>query len=80
MARFTVSLTDQTTELIPGADAYKQEGSMTTFFALAEGRETIDSWSRRVASYRTADIVAVRTRAEAINAEPINDVSELRSA
>ena len=75
MARFTVSLTDQTTELIPGADAYKQEGSMTTFFRLAEGRETIDSWSTRVASYRTADIVAVRSRVAAAD-----NVTELRSA
>lgn len=78
MARFTVSLTDQTTELIPGADAYKQEGSMTTFFALAEGRETIDSWSSRIASYRTADIVAVRSRAAAV--APENNLTELRSA
>ena len=44
------------------ADAYQQEGPMTTFFALGEDRRVIDSWSTRVASFRTADIVAVRRR------------------
>lgn len=60
MATFCVSLADQTTDVIEGADAYQQEGPLTTFFALAEHRQVIDSWSVRIASFRTGDIVAVR--------------------
>ncbi|MDQ1428365.1 MAG: hypothetical protein QOK39_1841 [Acidimicrobiaceae bacterium] len=47
-------------ELVAGADAYQQEGPLTTFFQTRQGRATIDSWARRVASYRTADIVRIR--------------------
>lgn len=49
------------------ADAYQQEGPMTTFFALADDRRVIDCWSTRVASYRTADIVTVRRRDAALS-------------
>jgi hypothetical protein len=47
-------------ELVAGADAYQQEGPLTTFFQTRQGRTTIDSWARRLASYRTADIVRIR--------------------
>jgi hypothetical protein len=60
MARFTVSLASDRNEIIEHADAYQQEGPLTTFFAFAGGREVIDSWSSRLASFRTADVVAVR--------------------
>jgi hypothetical protein len=60
MALFAVTLTDQTTDLVEGADAYQQEGPMTTFFSLRDDRHVIDSWSVRLASYRTADISAIR--------------------
>ncbi len=60
MALFSVTLSDQTIEDVHGADAYQQEGPLTTFFALADNRNVIDSWSTRLASYRTADIVKVR--------------------
>lgn len=60
MALFAVTLTDQTTDFVDGADAYQQEGPMTTFFSLQENRRVIDSWSTRLASYRTADITAIR--------------------
>ncbi len=80
MARFNVTLTDQSTEPIPGADAYQQEGPLTTFFALAEGRETIDSWSSRVASYRTADVIAIRSDAEHGVLDLESNVTQLRSA
>lgn len=33
---------------------------MTTFFRTASGRQVIDSWSIRVASFRTTEILAVR--------------------
>ena len=53
---------DRSIELIDGADAYQQEGPMTTFFRRGDGRDVIDSWSTRVASFRTADLLAVRRR------------------
>ena len=46
--------------LIDDADAYQQEGQMTTFFANGAGRQVVDCWSTRVASFRTADIVIIR--------------------
>jgi hypothetical protein len=35
---------------------------MTTFFRRGDGRDVIDSWSTRVASFRTADLLVVRRR------------------
>ncbi len=66
MALFAVTLTDQTTDFVEDADAYQQEGPMTTFFALRDDRHVIDSWSVRLASYRTADISAIRRSAAAM--------------
>ncbi|MDA3039323.1 MAG: hypothetical protein O3C27_07290 [Actinomycetota bacterium] len=60
MARFLVTLADQQTEQIDQADAYQQEGPFTTFFAVAGERQVIDSWSIRLASFRTSDISAIR--------------------
>ena len=60
MASFEVTLSDRRVETVDGADAYQQEGPLTTFFALRGERQVIDSWSIRLASFRTADIVAVR--------------------
>lgn len=63
MADFEVKLRDGTTELIEAADAYRPDGQLTSFFAFGDGRSTIDSWSVRVASIRTTEVVAVRRRA-----------------
>lgn len=63
MALFAVTLTDQTTDFVDGADAYQQEGPLTTFFSFCGDRQVIDSWSVRLASYRTADICAIRRSA-----------------
>jgi hypothetical protein len=60
MASFEVTLNDRKVERVDGADAYQQEGPLTTFFALRGDRQVIDSWSVRLASFRTADIIAVR--------------------
>jgi hypothetical protein len=62
VAQYEITLVDQTTELIDGANAYAQEGQMTTFFAT--DRQVVDSWSTRLASFRTADIRAVRRLVE----------------
>lgn len=62
MPHFEVTLHDCSVDVIEGADAYQQEGPMTTFFRCGDGREAIDSWSVRIASLRTADIVAIHRR------------------
>ena len=56
---FRVTLRDGGEEEVVGADAYRQEQSMTTFFR-TEGRQTVDCWSVRMASFRTDHILAVR--------------------
>jgi hypothetical protein len=60
MARFEITLKDRTVEVIDRADAYQQEGQMTTFFTTGEGRKVVDCWSTRVASFRTAEVVIIR--------------------
>lgn len=57
---FEVVLQDSRVERVDGADAFAPEGTMTSFFRLADGRRTIDAWSTRVASVRTAAILLVR--------------------
>jgi hypothetical protein len=59
MPTFEVMRRDRSVETVVGADAYQQEGPMTTFFRRGNGREVIDSWSTRIASFRTADLLAV---------------------
>lgn len=60
MAAFSVELSNDRIEHVAGVDAYQQEGPLTTFFAVESQRLVIDSWSTRVASFRTADIITVR--------------------
>ena len=74
MTAYTVTLKDRSTERIDDVDAYQQEGQMTTFFRLGEGRRTVDTWSTRVASFRTSEVVVIR-REETVDARPV-----LRSA
>jgi hypothetical protein len=45
-----------------------QEGPLTTFFEGRDGRTVLDAWTRRLASFRTADIVSVRWVAPADDA------------
>lgn len=59
MTTYDITMRDQTVEVVD-ADAYEQEGPMTTFFEVAEGRGVVDCWSTRVASIRTADISLIR--------------------
>jgi hypothetical protein len=61
MASFEIKLKDGAVEIIEGADAYLPDGQFTTFFAL-DGRSVVDCWSVRVASIRSAEIVAVWRR------------------
>ena len=65
---FEVVLADGTHQVVVGVDAYQQESSMTTFFRNDTGRQSVDCWSVRVASFRTDQIMAIR-RSEADLAE-----------
>src|SRR5438477_12528324 len=39
-----------------GANAYVQEGPLTTFFHSGRSRAAIDSWFERIASFKTTEI------------------------
>lgn len=60
MATYHVTLKNGTIEVIEGADAYQQEGQMTTFFATGERRQVVDCWSTRLASFRTSEVLIIR--------------------
>lgn len=57
---YEVVLSDGRSELVLATDGYQQEGPLTTFFRGEAGRPVLDSWSVRVASYRTSDITRIR--------------------
>lgn len=57
---FVVTLSNDRTEKIEGANGYQAEGPLTTFFTNESTRNVLDSWSTRHASYRTAEILAIR--------------------
>lgn len=59
MAGYRITLADDHHELIDQADAYQQEGPLTTFFSVDAGRKVIDCWSTRLASFRTAEIRSI---------------------
>ena len=56
----------QALERVDDAHAYQQEQSMTTFFRNDGGRQAVDCWSVRVASFRTEHIVAIRRHEAAL--------------
>ena len=60
MTAYEITMKDQEPERIDGADAYAQEGQLTTFFRTTSARQVVDCWSVRLASFRTSDILAVR--------------------
>ncbi|MDP9073297.1 MAG: hypothetical protein M3N98_03810 [Actinomycetota bacterium] len=60
MSSYEVRLKGGEVDVVTDADAYRQEGPLTTFFQTRPGRTVIDCWARPVASYRTADISRIR--------------------
>jgi hypothetical protein len=58
---FELTHLDGRVEEIADADTYEQEGPLTTFFS-TRGRDYVDSWAVRLASFRTADIRSIRRR------------------
>jgi hypothetical protein len=79
MSRYRVTLMDRSTEEIDDVDAYQQEGQMTTFFRTGSDRQVVDTWSTRMASFRTSEIVAIRRLDPAV-AATVAPVTDLRSA
>ncbi len=57
---YEVTICDGGNELVVGADTYQLEGPLTTFFSTDAGRRVVDSWSVRLASFRTVDVVRIR--------------------
>jgi hypothetical protein len=69
---FEVRFVDERTTVVTGADAYEQEGPLTTFFARNGGAGRLASaFSVRVASFRTERLVEIR------RAEDVFDVPEV---
>lgn len=77
MASYEVTLKDGTSERIEDADAYRQEGPMTTFFQHDGDRQVVDCWSTRLASFRTTEIMIIRRRE---TKEPVAFGSPLEAA
>ncbi len=56
---FQITLASGRTIDVTDADTYQPEGPLTTFFRTQSSSPTIDVWSERVASFRTADITSI---------------------
>jgi hypothetical protein len=57
---FEVHFEDDTTTQVLDADAYEQEGPLTTFFDRNGGGGLASAFALRVASFRTSRIVEIR--------------------
>lgn len=60
MSTFEVVLAGETAPHLIDADAYQQEGPMTTFFSCDSSHIRLDSWALRLASFRSADVRIIR--------------------
>jgi hypothetical protein len=57
---FIVRFDDDTSTVVSDADAYEQEGPLTTFFDRNGGGRLASAFTVRVASFRTSRITEVR--------------------
>ena len=57
---FLVRFEDDTTTVVHNADAYEQEGPLTTFFDRNGGGRLASAFTMRLASFRTSRIIEVR--------------------
>ena len=56
-----------------GANAFVQEGPLTTFFHSGRSRAAIDSWAERVASFKTSEIRRIiRRHPPTLRAVPVD--------
>lgn len=67
---FSVTLTSGRIIDVADATTYEPEGPLTTFFQSGSSSRTIDVWSVRMASFRTADIVSIRQWEEPTTRHP----------
>jgi hypothetical protein len=67
---FEVTLLDNTVEVVERADSYQQEGPMTTFFASDSRHTRLNSWSVKVASFRTDRVLKIRRVAGEVASGP----------
>ena len=74
---FVIMFDDETSTVVEGADAYEQEGPLTTFFDRNGGGRLASAFTVRLASFRTSRILEVRLRGE--QDEP-GDHSSMRSS
>ena len=65
MPSYEVTLKDRSVQQVADAHAYQQEGQMTTFFRNDEPRNVVDSWSSRIFSVRTSEVLMIRQLADA---------------
>jgi hypothetical protein len=72
MPDFEVTLTDRTIELVADAHAYQQEGQMTTFFRNDEPSHVVDSWSSRIFSVKTSEVLMIRELADVAVGQPFS--------
>ena len=61
---FVVLFEDDSVALVSDADAYEQEGPLTTFFDRNGGGRLASAFTVRVASFRTSRIMEVRRTQE----------------
>jgi hypothetical protein len=57
---FEVRFADEQSTVVNGADAYEQEGPLTTFFHRNGAGRLASAFSVRVASFRTDRVVEIR--------------------
>jgi hypothetical protein len=57
---FDIHFEDETSTQVFAADAYEQEGPLTTFFERNGGGGLASAFALRVASFRTSRIVEIR--------------------
>jgi hypothetical protein len=57
---FVILFDDDTSTVVHGADAYEQEGPLTTFFDRNGGGRLASAFTVRLASFRTSGILEVR--------------------
>jgi len=60
MANFEITLTNDSVQYIDDAEAYQQEGPMTTFFVTDTSSGHLDAWATRLASFRSNDVAIIR--------------------
>ena len=70
MSTFEILLAGDDDSHVVTADAYAQEGPLTTFFCCESTHVRLDSWAERLASFRSAEIRAIRRLDERVTVEP----------